>query len=53
MWDRDELYSAYLEGDYVLKLIEVYDQPKVHIYEDYKGGTLSDLIFKTFNCYLY
>ena len=48
MWDRDELYSAYLESNYVLKLYEVYDQPKVHIYEEFRGGSLSDLIFKTF-----
>lgn len=49
MWDRDELYSAYLESNFVLKLYEVYDQPKVHIYEEFRGGSLSDLIFKTFN----
>jgi serine/threonine protein kinase len=44
-WDREEYYSAILEGEHVLKLIQVFDHPsKIHVYENFEGSTLSEVI---------
>lgn len=43
--DTDEFYSALLESDKILKLVDVYEHPsRVHIYEDFSGDTLADLL---------
>ena len=45
--DKDEFYTACLESEKILKLIDVYDEEKrVHVYENIWGGTLADLIKK-------
>ena len=43
--DKDEFFTAWLESERVLKLVDVFEQPsRVHVHEHVVGGTLADLI---------
>ena len=43
--DRDEFFTACLESQNVLNLVDVYDAEKrIHVYENIRGGTLADFL---------
>ena len=43
--DRDEIFSACLESEKVLKLVDVFEgNQRIHVYENFTGGTLADYI---------